>query len=59
MAVHVDESHTNVVPTVAPVDPPGQNTPPERLGLVEDNWHEAQRAVLMAARRTAAVGFDD
>lgn len=59
MAVHVDEIHTDVVPAVAPVDPPGQDMPPERLGLAEDTWREAQRAVTMAARRTAAVGFDD
>jgi hypothetical protein len=59
VGVHVDEIHTNVVPPVAPVDPPGQQPPPDRLDLAEATWREAQRATAMTARRTAAEGFDD
>ncbi len=59
MAVHVDEIHTDVVPAVAPGGQPGKEPAPTHVGAAEDAWRDAQRALVMMARRTAAEGFDD
>lgn len=57
--VHVDELHTELVPTGPDRAPsPGKASKPPP-GVAEERWREARCDAERLARRVAAEGFDD
>lgn len=58
MSVHVDELHTDIVPTGAePAKPRESGDRP--LGAGIEQWQHARRDTKRLAHRVAAEGFDD
>lgn len=59
MAVHVDELHTDVMPSAST----GAQTPAasehEPLGAAQERWQDARCLAERLTARTRAEGFDD
>ncbi len=61
MSVHVDELHSEVVPTgcARARSGRGQHRAVEPVGAAEDRWCESRGRVEFLAARVRAEGFDD
>lgn len=59
MSVHVDEVHTDVIPTGSGGASPSRPARGEPLGVRDERWRESRCHAEWLRARVAAEGFDD